>query len=54
MGAYTLASTGCQKDFNEGVLPVAHIWNHIEEGSGVKHHDPKQISRLLVRERSSE
>ena len=54
MGAYTLTSAGYKKDFNKGVLPVAHIWSHIEEGSGVKHHNPEQISRLLVRERSSE
>jgi len=52
MGVYTLTSASCKKNFNKGVLLVAHIWSHIEEGSEVKHHDPEQISRLLVRERS--
>lgn len=52
MGAYTLTSAGYKKDFNKGVLPVAYIWSYIKEGTEVKHHDPEQISRLLVRERS--
>jgi len=39
MGAYTLTGASYKKDFNKGVLPVAYIWSHIKEGSGVKHHD---------------
>jgi len=54
MGAYTLTSAGYKKDFNKGVLPVAHIRGHIEEGNKVKHHDLEQILRLLVREKSLE
>ena len=54
MGIYTLTSAGCKKDFNKDILLVAYIWSHIKEGSGVKHYDLEQISRLLVRERSSE
>ena len=37
MGAYTLASAGCKKDFNKGVLPVAYMRSYIKEGNGVKH-----------------
>ena len=43
MGVYTLTGVGCKKDFNEGVLPVAHIWSHIKEGNGVKHQDLEVI-----------
>jgi hypothetical protein len=33
-GAYRLTGAGCKKDFNKGVLLVAHIWSHIKEGDG--------------------
>ena len=23
--------TGCKKDLNKGMLPIAHIWSHIDE-----------------------
>jgi hypothetical protein len=31
LGALTFGGTGCKKDFNIGVLPIAHIWSHIDE-----------------------
>jgi len=49
-GAYTFTGAGCKKDFNKGVLPVAHMWSHIKKGNGVKQQDLEAISRLLVRE----
>jgi len=54
IGAYTLTSAGCKKDFNKGVLPVAYMRSHIKEGNKVKHQDLEAISRLLVREKSLE
>ena len=45
-GAYRLTGAGCKKDFNKGVLPVAHIWSHIKEGDGVKHQDLEVISQF--------
>jgi hypothetical protein len=47
-------SAGYKKDFNKGILPVAHIWSHIKKGNRVKHQDLEAVSRLLVRERSLE
>jgi len=54
MGAYTLTSASCKKDFNKGMLLVAYMRGHIKEGNKVKHHDLEQILRLLVREKSLE
>ena len=45
-GAYRLTGAGCKKDFNKGVLPVAHIWSHIKEGDRVKHQDLEVISQF--------
>jgi len=37
MGAYTLTSASYKKDFNRGILLVAHIRSHIKEGNKAKH-----------------
>ena len=47
-GAYTLTSAGCKKDFNKGMLPVAHIWSYMEEGNGVKHQDLEAIEKFKI------
>jgi hypothetical protein len=52
--ARTSTGSAGYKDFNKGILSVAHIWSHIKKGNRVKHQDLEAVSRLLVRERSLE
>ena len=54
MGAYALTGTGCKKDFNKGVLLVAHIWSYTEENDGAKIRRSRIDITTFGGERSSE